>query len=267
MLYSLDDAWARAEWAHDALEALTLALEDFRDDHPYAVTDEVDLPAMTRIIRASQPVQPPSAIRLLFADLLGGLRAALNHAACAAVSTSSRRGRHAISWSDLDDIVIVTPEYGFPIATTEAAFDRLAAVQLKGASAAVIEYVRSVQPFGPDGISEPLARLELLDLLARQRLPRVYTSLAPVPSPGIEYAVSDRGQSVEARIALDPSNPREVPPWRIDATVLVGPGPGFDEPLLDVARDVYADVTQYVLPGFIEEGLLSLTRPRRLPEA
>ena len=79
---TLDDAWARAEWAHDALAALTLALEDFRDDHPFAVTDEVDLPTLTRVIRAGRPNPPPPLVGLLFADLLGGLRAALDQAAC-----------------------------------------------------------------------------------------------------------------------------------------------------------------------------------------
>ena len=92
---TLDDAWARAEWAHDALAALTLALEDFRDDHPFAVTDEVDLPTLTRVIRAGRPNPPPPLVGLLFADLLGGLRAALDQAACACVEAGGvGSGRH-----------------------------------------------------------------------------------------------------------------------------------------------------------------------------
>ena len=91
--------------------------------------------------------------------------------------------------------------------------------------------------------------------------------LSPVESARVRYQVSADGTAVEARIRLDAGNIRELVSWKVDALVQLGAGPGEGEPLLEVARDLYADVAHYVLPGFIEAGVLPLTRPRQLPPA
>jgi hypothetical protein len=59
MAPTLDDAWAKVEWAHHHLEALDDLLDPFIGNEPYLKRDEVNAEGTHRVVTAEYP-QPVS---------------------------------------------------------------------------------------------------------------------------------------------------------------------------------------------------------------
>src|SRR5437867_4974324 len=94
---TLDDAWAKVEWAHGQLIRLDELLKPFIESDPYLVRDETNTEGTERIISAESPLPPPPDIPFVFGDLVHSLHSALDYLVCSLVESVDRKvtGDHA----------------------------------------------------------------------------------------------------------------------------------------------------------------------------
>ncbi len=142
---------ARLAWAAQHIARLRSLVDAYQRARPYTVVEELADEGATRIVRATLTSGPPAAISLALGDVAHQLRAVLDNAV-GALREGGPTGRSAF-------VITADPE----------TFDRACRDgRLTGLPPAVLEVVRSVQPFaGPPYGSWIGSGLEVLDALAQ----------------------------------------------------------------------------------------------------
>jgi hypothetical protein len=275
---TLDDAWAKVEWAHGQLIRLDELLKPFLDSNPYLVRDEINAEGTERIIWAESPQPPPAQITFIFGDLVHALHSALDYVVCSLVESVGREP---------------TTKHAFPIFGLRSAYEAKAPDTLHHVPYEAVKFIESVQPYHdlerateqgktPEEVAAeaefmPLMRLYRLSIEEKHRALLLATSVMDVEgtyvghnrvgeqASGIGFRVSRAHDKVEIVIPVDPTNPDEQFSKGFGAKVsLVKEGPWGVE-IESLARMLYNEVAHRVLPGIRWLNLIPLTRPRDLP--
>ena len=275
---TLDDAWAKVEWAHGKLLRLYELLGPFHGSKPYLLRDEINPERTHRILTAEHPMPVPDDVPLVLGDLIHALHSTLDYVVCSLVEKSGRT---------------LATAHAFPIFPTRPLYDAKAPKMLRYVPYEAIKLIESLQPYHEaeraeaHGLSpkEAAASAERMPLMHLYRLSieekhralllstAVFTSIGTyVPhdrtdneGSGIDFGFSESYDRAVARFRLDPDNPDEAfDPHFASKVTLVKEGPR-GQSIEKIARMLYGEVAHQVLPKVWRLDLLPLSRPRELP--
>ena len=266
---TLDDTWARLEWAHRDLTLLTERVDDFVDGNPFEIRREVSKDGQWVTLIAENPQPVPFDVPMRLGDVVHGLHAALDYIVCALVE---REG------------VAVTTSHAFPIFASRHLYELNSPRMLNGIPQAVKSIIKSVQPFAltevlPDKTPEeqgkvaetlPLNRLYRLSIAEKHRALLVTTSLLLPRSVG---ATASESEDAKIGFAIDPARDRayiKLPAAgrfdpHFEARVQLAGEGALADGVQHLAAALYRTVAHWIAPQFLHHGFLRLSRPRGLP--
>jgi hypothetical protein len=255
---TLDDTWAKVEWAHGHLDRLQSSLKRFHDDEPYLVTEEINAEGTHRVLTAySKPIPPE--IPFVFGDLIHALHSALDYLVCSLVESVGETP---------------SPSHQWPIFSDEAMYEARAPKMLEGVPDQAINLIESLQPYNePWGFL--LRRLYELSIEEKHRALLLATSF-PLPEyvghnrpaeqgSGIRFRLSATYDKAYIDLPLDPHEPGEdFDPHFTTNVTLVKEGP-TGMPVESLAAMLYNEIAHHVLTKVRRLNLLPLSMPRELP--
>ena len=275
---TLDDTWARVEWAHRQLIRLDELVLPFLRSDPYLVRDEVNSEGTEQVISAEQPQPVPADVPFVFGDLVHSLHSALDYVVCSLVESVGQP---------------IAKSHAFPIFDTPGQFGLHAPNMLRHVPNEAVKFIESMQPYQYVGGAQeqaptvdhapafvermPLMRLYRLSIEEKHHSLLLTTSVMSLAGTyighnrvgqepgGIGFRVSPTHDKVQFVIRLDPANPNEHFDKRFAAKVsLVKEGPD-GMAIENLARMLYNEVAHHVLAGIRRLNLIPLSRPRDLP--
>lgn len=278
MAPSLDDAWAKVEWAYRQLVAVDRLLEPFTNGQPYLIRDEINPEGTERIVTAEYAQPVPSDLSLVFGDFIHALHSALDYVVCSAVEISGET---------------VTTSHAFPIFLTRTAYEGRSEKMLAHVPDQLIDLIEGLQPYHEteraisQGLTSeeatvrteymPLMRLYRLSIEEKHRALLLATAIfssvgmyvghdrTDEKGSGIGFSFSASYDKAVVTFPLDPSKPDErFDPHFAAKVTLVKEGP-HGMPVESIARMLYREVAHHVLPKVRLLGVLPLTSPRDLP--
>ena len=280
MTASLDDAWARVEWAYRLLVRLQDLLDPFDASQPYEIREEISSDGTQRKLIAEHPQPAPEDVPFLLGDIVHALHSALDYVVCSAVEWSGH---------------VPSTRASFPIARDENRFGLDKADKLEDVPAELVEVIDRVQPYhlrqlfeehsdSPEEVEVhlgrlPLVRLHAMSIAEKHRALLVATTIFTTggmwvghnrpegDASGVGFAMSRNRDRATITLPRDPTNPEEHFDPHFAAHVTV-----FDEgpdamSVSDTARSLYNEVAHQILPEIAHAGPLRLTVPRQLPYA
>jgi hypothetical protein len=280
MAQTLDDAWAKVEWAHRQLERINGLVRPFLESNPYLVRDEINAERTQRVIAAHSPLPPPAEVTFVFGDLVHSLHSALDYLVCSLVESVGQP---------------ITKKHAFPMFGERTAYEAKAPQMLRHVPYEAIEFIESVQPYhytewaikhgkSADEIAAevefmPLMRLYRLSIEEKHHALLLTTSLMDIhgtyvshdrteqePS-GVSFRLSRAHDKVEIVIELDPAKPDEQFGKSFAAKVALAQEGPLGMGVEDLSRMLYNEVAHRILTPIWQRRLLPLTRPRYLPYA
>ena len=277
---TLDDAWAKVEWAHHQLVRLDEIVKPFVKAKPYLVRDELKADGGERVIWAESPQPPPPDVPFLFGDLVHSLHSALDYVVCSLVESVGQD---------------VRTSHAFPIFPDRLTYEAKAPKMLRYVPYEAIKLINELQPYheaeratehgvtveqaARDVEFMPLMRLYRLSIEEKHRALLLATNVfslagtyvghdrTPEQAGGIGFRVSPTYDKMEIVIRVDPAKPNEHFDQNFTAKVaLLKEGPSA-MPIESLARMLYREVAHHVLAKIKRLGILPLSRPRQLPFA
>lgn len=260
MAATLDDAWAKVEWAHGHLERLHAVMKRYRDEGPDLLPEKLNPEGTHRVLTAQARPVPPE-VPFLLGDLVHALHSALDYVVCSLVESNGKP---------------VSVNHAWPIFSDPILYQRKAPQMLRYVPYRAISLIESLQPYNEPWGYE-LGRLYDLSIEEKHRALLVTTSF-PFPkyvghsrpaeqSSGIGFRMSSTCEEAYIDLPVDPLDPDEKfdPHFTVEVT-LVKEGP-LGRPVDDIGRGLYREVAHHVLAKVRWLNLIPLRHPRELPFA